>query len=142
MPWNSARVRLFLILVIADLLLFAGVSAPDADARAPGRHGAEIIAEESAGERLVDLTVSSPGLGGTARVRLLTPDSRERRGPGETRPVVYLLHGGFEPETYETWTRESDVEELPQLRDYARVTDGWAAPAQSRTSVPFMEAAS
>ncbi len=117
MHWNSARLRLLLTLVIADLLLFAGVSATAAEARAPARHGARIIAEEQAGERLVDLTVASPALGGTAKVRLLTPDGWERRGPGETWPVLYLLHGGFEPETYKTWTRESDVEELPQLRD-------------------------
>ncbi|MCX4554799.1 hypothetical protein OHA02_01060 [Streptomyces phaeochromogenes] len=142
MPWSLACVRLFRILVVADLLLLSGVSAADAEARVPGRHGARIIAEESAGERLVDLTVSSPALGGTARVRLLTPVGWERRRPGERWPVVYLLHGGLEPETYRTWIRESDVEELPQLWDYTRVTDGWAAPAPSRTSVPFVGTAS
>lgn len=63
MPWSLACVRLFRILAVADLLLLSGVSAADAEARVPRRHGARIIAEESAGERLVDLTVSSPGLG-------------------------------------------------------------------------------
>ncbi|UIX35346.1 hypothetical protein LUX31_09930 [Streptomyces sp. GQFP] len=50
-------------------------------------------------------------------MRLLTPDGWERRRHGRSWPVLYLLHGGFEPETYKTWIRESDIEDLPQLRD-------------------------
>ncbi|MGI3223287.1 hypothetical protein ACRJ4B_04235 [Streptomyces sp. GTA36] len=124
MPWSLACVRLFRILAVADLLLLSGVSAADAEARIPGRHGARIIAEESAGARFGRSPRLLARAGGTARVRLLLPDGWERRRPGETWPVVYLLHGGFEPEMYEAWIRESDVEELPQFRDYTRVTDG------------------
>jgi S-formylglutathione hydrolase FrmB len=79
--------------------------------------GARVVAEERVGPRLVDLTLDSPALGRTAKVRLLTPDGWSERAPGERWPVLYLLHGGFEPETYKTWTRESDIEEIPELRD-------------------------
>ncbi|MFI1354126.1 alpha/beta hydrolase [Streptomyces sp. NPDC020898] len=79
--------------------------------------GARVVAEERVGPRLVDLTLDSPALGRRAKVRLLTPNGWAERGPGDRWPVLYLLHGGFEPETYRTWTRESDVEEIPELRD-------------------------
>ena len=50
-------------------------------------------------------------------MRLITPVgwSRERR-----RPVLYLLHGCCD--TYDSWTRETGVEALPQLRDVLVVT--------------------
>lgn len=87
-----------------------------ADGTAGGAGGARVVAEEQVGQRLVDLTIESPALGGqTAKVRLLTPDGWEQRQPGDTWPVLYLLHAGTD--TYETWTRESDVEEWPELRD-------------------------
>jgi len=85
----------------------------DGHARGPAR----VVEEREVGTRLTDLTVRSPALGGDARVRLLTPDGWARRGLGDRWPVLYLLHGGFEPETYRTWTRESDIEEIPALRD-------------------------
>src|SRR5690242_1177169 len=44
--------------------------------------GARVVAEEKVGPRRIDLTVASPALGRTAKVRLL------RRWP-----VLYLLHG-------------------------------------------------
>jgi S-formylglutathione hydrolase FrmB len=117
MPWSPARLRLLLALVIADLLLLAGVSATDAHARAPARHGARIIAEEKAGERLVDLTVDSAALGRTTKVRLLTPDGWEQRRPGKTWPTLYLLVGG--DGNHKAWTEDYDarIRDLPQLRD-------------------------
>jgi diacylglycerol O-acyltransferase / trehalose O-mycolyltransferase len=53
-------------------------------------------------------------LGRTAQVRLLTPVGWT--SPARRRwPVLYLLHGCCD--TYESWTRSTDVERLPQLRD-------------------------
>jgi diacylglycerol O-acyltransferase/trehalose O-mycolyltransferase len=83
--------------------------------RVGGWHGARVVAEEQVGPRLVDLTVDSPALGRTAKVRLLTPDGWEQRRPGDRWPVFYLLHGCCD--TYDSWTRSTDVEELDQLRD-------------------------
>jgi diacylglycerol O-acyltransferase / trehalose O-mycolyltransferase len=50
-------------------------------------------------------------------VRLITPVGWSRERP---RPVIYLLHGCCD--TYDSWTRETDVETLPQLRDVLVVT--------------------
>ncbi|MGI3202366.1 alpha/beta hydrolase [Streptomyces sp. GLT-R25] len=88
-----------------------------AEATVSAPHGARIIAEEKAGERLVDLTVDSPALGRTAKVRLLTPDGWDRRRPGETWPTLYLLVGG--DGNYKAWTEDYDarLQELPALRD-------------------------
>lgn len=81
----------------------------------PPGGAAVVVAEERAGPRLVDLTIQSPALGRTAKVRLLTPDGWEDRGRHDRWPVLYLLHGAGDNHT--TWTTDSDVEELPALRD-------------------------
>jgi diacylglycerol O-acyltransferase / trehalose O-mycolyltransferase len=76
-----------------------------------------VRSERQVAPRTVDLTVRSPALGTDAEVRLITPVgwSKQRRWP-----VVYLLHGCCD--TYDSWTRETDVETLPQLRDVLVVT--------------------
>jgi diacylglycerol O-acyltransferase/trehalose O-mycolyltransferase len=79
--------------------------------RAPA--GATVRAEQRAGTRMLDLTVRSPALGADARVRLITPVGWSKQG--RAWPVLYLLHGCCD--TYDSWTRETDVETLPQLRD-------------------------
>ncbi|WP_159403715.1 hypothetical protein [Streptomyces sp. NRRL S-646] len=79
-----------------------------------GGGGARVVAEENVGPNLVDLTVSSPALGRTAKVRLLIPDGWNEQRRGESWPVLYLLHGCCD--TYDSWTRQTDVETLPQLR--------------------------
>jgi S-formylglutathione hydrolase FrmB len=113
MSWSPAHLRLLLALVIADLLLLLAVS--EADAAAP--HRARVVAEEKAGDRLVDLTIDSPALGRTAKVRLLTPDGWEERRHGESWPTLYLLVGG--DGNYKAWTEDydSEIQDLPELRD-------------------------
>jgi S-formylglutathione hydrolase FrmB len=64
--------------------------------------------------RIVDLTIHSRALGTTAKVRLLTPDGWAARRTGRRWPVLYLLHGCCD--TYDSWTRSTDVEDLPALR--------------------------
>lgn len=94
------------LLVLAALLGAGCGAAPRA---APP--GAAVVAQHRVAPRIVDLTVRSPALGRTAKVRLLLPAGWDR-----TRrwPVLYLLHGCCD--TYDSWTRETDVEELPALR--------------------------
>lgn len=115
MPCSPARLRLLLVLLIADLLLLAGMSRADADATTPG--GARITTEEQVGERLTDLTVNSPALGRTAKVRLLTPGGWRGRRPGESWPTLYLLVGG--DGNYKAWTEDygSEIQDLHHLRD-------------------------
>ena len=92
--------------------------APEA-AGAQGRDRARVVDEVAVGERLVDLTVASPALGGEAvKVRLLTPDGWGERGPGDRWPVLYLLHGASD--TYEAWTEpwsEGGITSWPEVRD-------------------------
>jgi diacylglycerol O-acyltransferase / trehalose O-mycolyltransferase len=80
-------------------------SAPSAD------DGAAVVKRVQVAPRLVDLTIRSPALGTTARVRLLTPDGWRA---GRTWPVLYLLHGCCD--TYDSWTRETDLARIPALR--------------------------
>jgi len=70
--------------------------------------------EQRVGPRLIDLTIESRALGTTAMVRLMTPDGWSPGRGGRRWPVVYLLHGCCD--TYDSWTRSTDIEELPQLR--------------------------
>ena len=71
--------------------------------------------EQRIGPRLVDLTIRSPALEKTARVHLLTPAGWASRRHDQRWPVLYLLHGCCD--TYKSWTRSTDVEQLPALRD-------------------------
>ncbi|MFJ5266593.1 alpha/beta hydrolase [Streptomyces sp. NPDC088387] len=114
--WSPARLRLLLVLVIADLLLWLAVSHTDAAASAAPQ-GARVVAEEKVGDRLVDLTLDSPALGRTAKVRLLTPDGWADRKPGRTWPTLYLLVGG--DGNHKAWTEDYDsgIQDLRQLRD-------------------------
>jgi S-formylglutathione hydrolase FrmB len=60
-------------------------------------------------ERTLDLTVSSPAVGGSVPVRVILPRSWHSN-PESRFPVVYMLHGGNDD--YTSWTRETDVEDL------------------------------
>jgi diacylglycerol O-acyltransferase/trehalose O-mycolyltransferase len=46
---------------------------------------------------------------------LMTPTGWSSRRGGRRWPALYLLHGCCD--TYESWTRSTDIEELPALRD-------------------------
>jgi diacylglycerol O-acyltransferase / trehalose O-mycolyltransferase len=93
------------VLAAMLLMLIGPIVQPDA----------RVVAEERTGPRQVDLTIASQALEKTVKVRLLTPDGWERRGRHDRWPVLYLLHGMGDNHT--TWTADSDVEDLPQLRN-------------------------
>jgi diacylglycerol O-acyltransferase/trehalose O-mycolyltransferase len=88
--------------------------------RAKGHDGAYVVSERRISDRIVNLTVQSPALGRTAIVRLITPAGWDQRRHGQRWPVLYLLHGCCD--TPDSWTRETDVEEIPALRDVLVVT--------------------
>jgi diacylglycerol O-acyltransferase/trehalose O-mycolyltransferase len=110
------RVRLVRILVVAAVVL-AGCAATDTgtDAgtdRAAGgsqRDGSARVVDTAArSDRVRDLTIASPAVGRTVHVRLLLPAAYGSQ-PHRRWPVLYLLHGCCD--TYESWTRSTDVEE-------------------------------
>ncbi|AJE85912.1 secreted protein [Streptomyces albus] len=111
------------------LLVPEASGAPAADA---GRHraaeGARILAEEKAGARTLDLTVDSPALGTTARVRLILP--KGFAGEPERRwPVLFLLQGAHDD--YTSWTRETGVESFLADKDVLTVL-----PSSGPTGIP------
>ena len=64
--------------------------------------------------RELDLGVRSPAVGATVPVRLLLP-ARFTRLTSRRWPVLYLLHGCCD--TYVSWTRSTDVEQLSARSD-------------------------
>ena len=104
-----------ILVLLAGLVAMAGGTIAGAPATvASPAGGARVVAQTQVGPHLVDLTIQSPALGRAGMVRLLTPDGWEQRGPGDHWPVLYLLHGCCD--TYVSWTRSTDVEDLAQLR--------------------------
>jgi diacylglycerol O-acyltransferase/trehalose O-mycolyltransferase len=73
-----------------------------------------VVATRVLSARMRDLTVASPALGGTVKVRLLLPVHYAAR-PGVRWPALYLLHGCCD--TYRSWTRSTDVEALTAHSD-------------------------
>jgi diacylglycerol O-acyltransferase / trehalose O-mycolyltransferase len=101
----------------APLVVAVALASCGGGSQPPAQHppdGARVVAERQVAPRIVDLTVRSPALGATAKVRLLTPDGWAARKAGRRWPVLYLLHGCCD--TYDSWTRSTDVADLPALR--------------------------
>ena len=102
------------LVLVAVAVASCGESHPRASRAAGAGGGARVVAQRRVAPRIVDLTIRSPALGTTAKVRLLTPDGWAARTRGRRWPVLYLLHGCCD--TYDSWTRSTDVEDLPALR--------------------------
>jgi len=110
--------RLAALSCLLVLALVAPARAQDPPVRADD--GATVVAQEQVGPNLVDLTIQSPALGRTGKVRLITPRGWKQRRSHHRWPVLYLLHGCCD--TYDSWTRDTDVETLPWLRRILVVT--------------------
>jgi diacylglycerol O-acyltransferase / trehalose O-mycolyltransferase len=112
----STVLRAVVTVSLAGLLALLGLGAVPAPARAatpaPG-DGARVVAQQWVAPRQLDLTVYSPALGETAKVRLLTPDGW-RQGAGRHWPTLWLLHGCCGD--YTSWTALTDVASIPSLR--------------------------
>lgn len=104
---------LVVLLALVPGGLGCGGDAPSKEDRSVA--GATVVREQRVASRLVDLTIRSPALGATAMVRLMTPDGWRRGRTTRRWPVLYLLHGCCD--TYESWTRSTDIERLPALRN-------------------------
>jgi diacylglycerol O-acyltransferase / trehalose O-mycolyltransferase / mycolyltransferase Ag85 len=93
----------------------AGSSATrDAPDRVGADDGARVVATTVVDARTLDLTIESPALGRAGKVRLLLPPDWLGQ-PDRRWPVLYLLHGCCD--TYDSWTRSTDVEALTSQTD-------------------------
>jgi S-formylglutathione hydrolase FrmB len=71
--------------------------------------GAYVVSQQWIDARTLDLTIYSPAMAADEPVRLLLPPDWNTR-PHERWPVLYLLHGCCD--SYVSWTRSTDVEQL------------------------------
>jgi diacylglycerol O-acyltransferase / trehalose O-mycolyltransferase len=105
-------------LVLAAALAGLATAAPagagtGTQAAPPGtaaaNDGAHVVAEQWIDARTLDLTIDSPAMAANEQVRLLLPPDWNARTQ-ERWPVLYLLHGCCD--SYVSWTRSTDVEQL------------------------------
>jgi alpha-glucoside transport system permease protein len=101
-------------LALLTVGMAACTSSQAPQAVGPPDRPARVVATQTVGPRVRDLTIDSPALGRSAKVRLLLP-RRFSAEPGRRWPVLWLLHGCCD--TYQSWTRSTDVEELDGLAD-------------------------
>ncbi len=99
--------------IIDSVHFQADGATADAAIGEPADDGAQVVRIVEVDDRTRDLTVESPSVG-YARVRLLLPDGFEQ-GSAASWPTLYLLHGA--DDDYTSWTRETDVATIPELRN-------------------------
>ncbi len=105
---------LAVIVVLGGLACGGGTKTRSGTRSAGGGAQLRIVATAVLSARMRDLTVASPALGETVKVRLLLPVHYWARPEGRW-PVLYLLHGCCD--TYQSWTRSTDVEALSARSD-------------------------
>jgi len=105
---------LAVIVVLGGVACGGGTKARSGTGSAGGVARLRIVATAVLSARMRDLTVASPALGETVKVRLLLPVHCSAR-PGRRWPVLYLLHGCCD--TYRSWTRSTDVAALTAHSD-------------------------
>lgn len=107
--------------LVTSLALTAGLAsavAPNADAAGYRRadDGARIVkvSRVSRGGSMLDLTVASPALGSTQKIRLIVPKTWKAKTT-RTWPVVYAFHGGNAD--YRSWTDAGHLQDLAKAWD-------------------------
>jgi diacylglycerol O-acyltransferase/trehalose O-mycolyltransferase len=113
------RSRLIRILVAVALSIPIGAVPASASTALTADDGARVVATTRVDARTLDLTIDSPALGRTGKVRLLLPPDFARRAH-ERWPVLYLLHGCCDD--YTSWTRSTDVATLTSRTNVMVVT--------------------
>src|SRR5512132_3291125 len=128
---RHARTAVLLAAVIAAIA--ACTSSRAHEVARPANSSARVVATRTVGHRMRDLTIDSPALGRTAMVRLLLPDHFTAQ-PTRRWPVLWLLHGGAD--TYQAWTRSTDVEQQAALAAVLVVMpEGGPAGARTGTTL-------
>jgi S-formylglutathione hydrolase FrmB len=108
---NAARRGLVVGLALV-LLVGAGACGGSPGPSPPAERAPRVMGTETVGPRVRDLVIESPALGQYVLARLLLP-RRFEADPGRRWPVLWLLHGCCD--SYESWTRSTDLEALPGL---------------------------
>jgi diacylglycerol O-acyltransferase / trehalose O-mycolyltransferase / mycolyltransferase Ag85 len=97
-------------LVIAGAVIAAGCAgSSESSATALGK-AAYVVSVNKVDDRIRDVVIDSPSVG-EVRVRLLLPVGFEAN-PNRRWPVLYLLHGANDPDTYKCWSRSTDIAAL------------------------------
>ena len=138
--WVCRARRWILILTALTTGIAACSTTQPPPGPSPPSRPAQVLATKVLSPRVRDLVIDSPALGRQAKVRLLLP----RRFGAEPRrrwPVLWLLHGCCD--TYVSWTRSTDVEQLDGLADVLVVMpeagqvgfySDWRSPGQGGPS--------
>lgn len=91
--------------------------------------GAFVQSEVILDPQTVDLTISSPALGGTTTVRLWLPAHWATAPAGRRWPTLYLLHGANDPQQQATWTVNTQAKAFMAGRDVLTVMPAAGAAA-------------
>ena len=112
--WCLPHPGMAVLLAVLMVAAAACTSSRTPEAARPSERLARTVETTTLGPRMRDLTIDSPALGHSAKVRLLLP-RRFQAQPHRRWPVLWLLHGCCD--TYQSWTRSTDVEQLAGLAD-------------------------
>ncbi len=96
--------------VLAGAVVAGGCAAPSESSAADPSNAVRVVSVDKVNDRTRDMVIDSPSVG-EARVRLLLPVDFEA-DPSRRWPVLYLLHGADDPDTYKSWTQSTDIEAL------------------------------
>ncbi|MQY05514.1 alpha/beta hydrolase [Actinomadura macrotermitis] len=107
------------LVTLAGIAVTAGPAVhADAAAKAPvlrkADTGAAITGRTQIDARTFDLSVKSPSIGQTVKVRVITPKGWSATS-ARRWPVVYTFHGGAAH--YESWTKYTDIEQVAARYD-------------------------
>jgi len=94
-------------LVITGAMIAESCATGNDSSTVPPRQPARVLSVNKITDRVRDLVMDSPSVG-TVTVRLLLPAGFQT-APHRRWPVLYLLHGANDPDTYQCWTRSTDV---------------------------------
>src|SRR5947209_11483659 len=97
-------------LVLAGAVTAGGCTGPSESSAAAPSKAVRVASVDKVNDRTRDVVIDSPSVGET-RVRLMLPVGFEAN-PHRRWPVLYLLHGADDPDTYKCWTRSTDVAAL------------------------------
>lgn len=97
-------------LVLAGAVVAGGCAAPSESSAAAPSKAVRVVSVDKVNDRTRDVVIDSPSVGET-KLRLLLPVGFEA-DVHRRWPVLYLLHGADDPDTYKCWTRSTDVAAL------------------------------
>jgi diacylglycerol O-acyltransferase/trehalose O-mycolyltransferase len=102
--------RVVALVAAAGALVAGACAAPSrSSVAAPGK-AVHVVSVNRVNDRTWEIVIDSPSVG-TVSVQLLLPVGFAA-DPNRRWPVLYLLHGRNDPDTYRSWTRSTDIAAL------------------------------